>query len=113
MTREEAIDFALKLSEYDITMYGRKVGVVRDEEDERGIIIPDTEKRKPIRGRLVYLGFAIDPTDREDDLAGIKIGDWIFHTKYNPTLFDMPFPDETIELEVMHASDIHMGVGRG
>ena len=110
MNRLESIEFATKLLDHDVVIYGQKVGVMRDDDEEGSLHIPDTAKRKPIRGRVVGIGRGVDTADKEDQLAGMMIGDWVFFTKYNPVLFDIPFDDGIVELEVMSSADIHMGI---
>lgn len=110
MTQQEALDLAKKLYTEGFTLYGPKVATVRDDaDDDRGIIIPDTAKRKPLRGRVIILGQGLETEDADDMLAGCQVGDLVYHTKYNPTLFEIDIDGEMIELEVMHAGDIHMG----
>lgn len=111
MTREEALDLAKKLAGH-VVLYGPKLATIRDEgESELGnIIIPTEAKRKPLSARVILIGQGLRPTDTDDPSAGLRVGDHVYHTRYNPTLFEITIDDERIELESMHISDIHMGV---
>ncbi|GAB7086293.1 co-chaperone GroES [Marinifilum fragile] len=45
-----------------------------------GIIIPDSAKEKPLRGKVVLTG-----TDKTDEPMEIKAGDTVFYGKYSGT----------------------------
>lgn len=115
MTRDEARNLGARLVANGVVLYGDRVGVVRDEEEEAtrsGIIIPDQARRKPIRGRIVIVGLGCDPEDGEDPIAGMSYGDRVSFTKYNPVLHEVELNDggepKDVQIEIMHVSDLYL-----
>lgn len=115
MTRDEARTLGARLIANGVVLYGDRVGVIRDEEEEAtrsGIIIPDQARKRPIRGRIVIVGLGCDPGDATDPVAGMAYGDRVSFTKYNPVLHEVVLNDggepSTIEIEVMHISDLYL-----
>lgn len=114
MTRDEAKKLAARMIASNVVLYGDRVGVIRDPEDEQtksGIIIPDQARTKPIRGRIVVVGLGCDPGDRDDPMAGMVVGDRVTFTKYNPILHEIELNDgeepKRQQIEVMHTSDLY------
>ena len=100
-------------------LYGEKVAVVRDEPEvlsPGGIIIPDQAQRKPLRGRCVLIGEGIIADQKEKGnksaWAGLTLGDFLTFSKYDGTLIEIPLPEESFEIEVMHGFDVYVGFGR-
>lgn len=95
-----------------IVIYGPRIAVIRDPEEEKtkgGLFIPDQARRKEPRGTVVALGLGVDQ-DTEDPIAGMKVGDRVMYTKYNPILFNITLPDgQEAGLELMHVSDLYIG----
>ncbi len=113
MTRQEALDFAIKeqASGKRRVIYGPRLGVVRDEETGGipGLVVSDEDMKIPLSGRVVKIGLGIDTTDAKDELAGMQIGDTVYFSKYHPTLFKITVGDEEVEMLLMHAGDVYMG----
>lgn len=116
MDRSEVQKLAARLIAAGVVLYGDRVGVIRDPEEEQtksGIILPETARQKPIRGRVVAVGLGCDPGDREDPVAGMSVGDRVTFTKYNPVLHEIEMNDgqepEFVLIEVMHSSDLYFG----
>lgn len=65
-----------------------RVLVIREEEEQKstgGIIIPDTAKEKPQRGRVVATGPGKVGEDGKRNPLEVKAGDWILFSKYAGT----------------------------
>ena len=74
--------------------------VERLEEDEKtkgGIIIPDTAKEKPQRGKVIAVG-----TGKVDEPMTVKVGDEVLYGKYAGT----EITHEGKEYLIMRESDI-------
>lgn len=114
MERDEARALAARMIAAGVVLYGDRVGVIRDPEDEAtksGIILPETARTKPIRGRIVTVGMGCDPGDPNDPVAGMVVGDRVTFTKYNPVLHEIALNDgdepDRVQIEVMHSSDLY------
>lgn len=68
-----------------------------EEKTAGGIIIPDTAKEKPQRGRIVAVG-----TGKKDEPMTVKVGDSILYGKYAGTEITI----EGKEYLIMRESDI-------
>jgi len=113
--REDIKKIGARLIASGVILYGDRVGVIRDPEEEQtksGIIIPDEARRKPIRGRVVVVGQGCNPGDAEDPVAGMTIGDRVTFTKYNPIIMEVDLNDgdepDPVLIEVMHSSDLYL-----
>jgi len=108
---EFVADVIAGLQAMGIIIYGERVAVVRDPEEEKvgSIIIPDQAKRKEPRGTVVGRGLGLK--ELEDSItAGLEVGDRVMYTKYNPIDFFIRLPDGTeARLELMHVSDLYLG----
>ncbi len=62
-----------------------------------GIIIPDTAKEKPQRGKVVAIG-----TGKKDEPMTVKVGDIVLYGKYSGTEINL----EGEEYLIMRESDI-------
>ncbi len=62
-----------------------------------GIIIPDTAKEKPQRGKVVAVG-----TGKKDEPMTVKVGDTVLYGKYSGTEINL----EGDEYLIMRESDI-------
>lgn len=51
-----------------------------EEKTASGIIIPDSAKEKPLRGKVVLVG-----ADKKDEPMELKVGDTVFYGKYSGT----------------------------
>ena len=51
-----------------------------EEKTESGIIIPDTAKEKPQKGKVVAVG-----TGKKDEPMTVKVGDTVLYGKYSGT----------------------------
>lgn len=69
-----------------------------EEETSGGIVIPDTAKEKPQRGKVVAVS-----DDLKDDQANVKEGDDVIYGKYAGTEFSFDAEDYLI----MRESDIY------
>ena len=68
-----------------------------EEKTASGIIIPDTAKEKPQRGKVVAVG-----TGKKDEPMTVKVGDTVLYGKYSGTEINV----ETKEYLIMRESDI-------
>jgi chaperonin GroES len=117
MTRAKAKAIAAEIEAYGGVLYGEKVAIMRDEaleKTEGGIIIPDTAKRKPLRGRCIMVGLGIraDQAAEGDKSkwAGLEVGQYLTFTKYESTHISVPLPgDKEYGLEIMHGFDVYIG----
>ena len=62
-----------------------------------GIIIPDTAKEKPQRGKVVAVG-----TGKKDEPMTVKVGDTVLYGKYAGTEFSI----DGVDYLIMKESDI-------
>ncbi len=62
-----------------------------------GIIIPDTAKEKPLKGKIVAIG-----TGKKDEPLTVKVGDNVLYGKYAGTEITIDGNDYLI----MHESDV-------
>lgn len=69
-----------------------------EEKTAGGIIIPDTVKEKPMRGKVVAVG-----TGKKDEPMTVKVGDSILYGKYAGTELQV----EGKEYLIMRESDIY------
>jgi len=85
---------------------GDRVLVKRSEEAEEktpgGIIIPDTAKEKPQRGKVIAAGPGAVKEDGTRTPMEVKVGDAILFGKYSGTEIKM----DGEEYLIMHESDI-------
>ncbi len=63
-----------------------------------GIIIPDTAKEKPMKGKVIAIG-----TGKKDEPITVKVGDNVLYGKYAGTEITV----EGKELLIMRESDIY------
>ena len=68
-----------------------------EETTKGGIIIPDTAKEKPQRGKVIAIG-----TGKKDEPITVKVGDTILYGKYSGTEISL----EGDEYLIMRESDI-------
>jgi len=68
-----------------------------EEKTAGGIIIPDTAKEKPQRGKIVAVG-----TGKKDEPMTVKVGDKVLYGKYSGTEINI----EGREYLIMRESDI-------
>ena len=68
-----------------------------EEKTASGIIIPDTAKEKPQKGKVIAIG-----TGKKDEPMTVKIGDTVLYGKYSGTEVTL----ETKEYLIMRESDI-------
>lgn len=62
-----------------------RVLVIREEEEQKsagGIIIPDTAKEKPQRGKVVAVGPGKMGNNGKRTAMGVKVGDRVLFSKY-------------------------------
>ena len=69
-----------------------------EEKTAGGIIIPDTAKEKPMRGKVIAVG-----TGKKDEPITVKVGDTILYGKYAGTELQI----EGKEYLIMRESDIY------
>ncbi|HTA62019.1 MAG TPA: co-chaperone GroES [Bacteroidia bacterium] len=69
-----------------------------EEKTAGGIIIPDTVKEKPMRGKVIAVG-----TGKKDEPMTVKVGDSILYGKYAGTELQV----EGKEYLIMRESDIY------
>lgn len=69
-----------------------------EEKTASGIIIPDTAKEKPMRGKVVAVG-----TGKKDEPITVKVGDEVLYGKYAGTEIQIDGKDYLI----MRESDIY------
>ena len=69
-----------------------------EEKTAGGIIIPDTAKEKPVRGKVVAVG-----TGKKDEPITVKVGDTVLYGKYAGTEIQI----DGKELLIMRESDIY------
>jgi chaperonin GroES len=105
------LDVIAGIEAQNLVFYGQRIAVVRDPEEEvskGGIIIPDEAKRKEPRGTVVGVGLGVDIDD--DVVSGLRVGDRVMFTKYNPIQFNITLPDGAVaKLDLMHVSDLYIG----
>ena len=68
-----------------------------EEKTASGIIIPDTAKEKPQKGKVVAVG-----TGKKDEPMTVKVGDTVLYGKYSGTEINV----ESQEYLIMRESDI-------
>ncbi len=68
-----------------------------EEKTASGIIIPDTAKEKPQRGKVVAVG-----SGKKDEPMTVKVGDTVLYGKYSGTEINV----ENKEYLIMRESDI-------
>ncbi len=68
-----------------------------EEKTASGIIIPDTAKEKPQRGKVVAVG-----SGKKDEPMTVKVGDTVLYGKYSGTEITV----ESSEYLIMRESDI-------
>jgi chaperonin GroES len=68
-----------------------------EEKTASGIIIPDTAKEKPQRGKVVAVG-----SGKKDEPMTVKVGDTVLYGKYSGTEITV----DTKEYLIMRESDI-------
>ncbi len=68
-----------------------------EEKTSGGIIIPDTAKEKPQRGKVVAVG-----TGKKDEPITVKVGDMVLYGKYSGTEINI----ENKDYLIMRESDI-------
>jgi len=68
-----------------------------EEKTVGGIIIPDTAKEKPQRGKVIAIG-----TGKKDEPITVKVGDTVLYGKYSGTEISL----EGDEYLIMRESDI-------
>ena len=69
-----------------------------EEKTSGGIIIPDTAKEKPQKGRILAVG-----TGKKDEPLTVKVGDTVLYGKYSGTEINLEGSDYLI----MRESDIY------
>lgn len=69
-----------------------------EEKTASGIIIPDTAKEKPMKGKVVAVG-----TGKKDEPMTVKVGDSVLYGKYSGTEISVDGSDYLI----MRESDIY------
>ena len=69
-----------------------------EEKTASGIIIPDTAKEKPQKGKIVAIG-----TGKKEEPINVKVGDVVLYGKYSGTEITI----EGIEYLIMKESDIY------
>lgn len=69
-----------------------------EEKTAGGIIIPDTAKEKPMRGKVVAVG-----NGKKDEPVTVKAGDTVLYSKYGGTEIQI----EGKEYLIMRESDIY------
>lgn len=109
--KEFVTDVIAGLKALGIIAYGTRVAVVRDPERDKigSIFVPDTAKRKEPRGHVVLRGMGLDLLENSQ-IAGLKVGDHVMYTKYNPIDFFVTLPNgEEVRLELMDVSDLYLG----
>lgn len=110
--RDFTIDVAAGLAAQGVIIYGPRIAVIRDPEEETskgGIILPEQARIKEPRGTVVAVGLGVDVND-DDPTAGMVVGDRVMYTKYNPIAFNVVLPDgREAKLELMHVSDLYIG----
>lgn len=124
VTRQEALKIAADIQARGFVLSGRRLAVLRDPGEEKtkgGIYIPDTAVGKPLSGTLVMIGTGFDVTedntigdwvpnkDKPEELAGMRLGDWITFSKYDGVHHILRTGDGwDVQVEVMHANDIYI-----
>ena len=77
------LNFHIKMSKVKIKPLADRVLVEPAEAEEKtasGIIIPDTAKEKPQKGKIVAIG-----TGKKDEPLTVKVGDAVLYGKYSGT----------------------------
>lgn len=69
-----------------------------EEKTASGIIIPDTAKEKPQKGKIVAVG-----PGKKDDPVTVKVGDHVLYGKYGGTEITI----EGVDYLIMRESDIY------
>jgi chaperonin GroES len=73
-----------------------------DEKTAGGIILPDTAKEKPNKGRVVATGPGTQLDDGKRVALGVKTGDVVFYGKYSGTEVKV----EGSEFKILREEDI-------
>ena len=72
--------------------------VAQEEKTAGGVIIPDTAKEKPMKGKVVAVG-----NGKKDEPMTVKVGDTVLYGKYSGTELQV----DGKELLIMRESDIY------
>lgn len=111
LSRQEAMDAAAQVEAQGFVLYGPRVAVIRDKEENKkgSIYLPDQAVGRPLRGTVVMVGVGAE-TDEDNNPIGIHVGDRVSFSKYKNTLFDLPLTTgDSVYVEVVHLSDIYIG----
>lgn len=110
--RDFLVNVIASIEATGMVFYGERIAVIRDPEEEKtkgGLFIPDQARRKEPRGTVVAIGLGVDCSD-DNPVTGLKVGDRVMYTKYNPIAFNVTLLDgQQVSLELMHVSDLYIG----
>jgi len=96
---------AAKKKGFKLQPLGERVVVERDESEEKtagGIVLPDTAKDKPARGKIVSVGNGRLLDDGSRSAPQVKAGDRVVFSSYAGEMFKV----EERELLLMREDDI-------
>src|SRR3954452_9023174 len=82
-------------------------GLAREEMTKSGIVLPDTAKEKPFRGRVVAAGEGRRDDDGKRIALDVKVGDEVLFAKYSGSEFKLDDED----LLILSEKDILAIVG--
>jgi chaperonin GroES len=78
--------------------------IEEDEKTASGIVLPDTAKEKPQKGKVVAVGDGKLDEDGKRVPLEVKAGDEVLYSKYGGT--EIKDPDSSEELLVLRESDV-------
>ncbi len=78
--------------------------IEEDEKTASGIVLPDTAKEKPQKGKVVAVGDGKIDDDGKRIPLEVKTGDEVLYSKYGGT--EVKDPDNGDELLVLRESDV-------
>jgi len=96
---------AAKKKSFRLQPLGERVVVERDESEEKtagGIVLPDTAKDKPARGKIISVGNGRLLEDGSRSAPQVKVGDRVVFSSYAGEMFKV----EERELLLMREDDI-------
>ena len=76
--------------------------ITDEEKTTGGIIVPDSAKEKPMKGKVIAIGSGITNKDGKKILLDVKVDDVVLYGKYSGTEFKL----NDIEYLIMKEDDI-------
>jgi len=76
-----------------------------EEKTKSGIVLPDTAKEKPTKGKVIAVGPGrLDDSGKPMEI-GLRVGDTVYYGKYSGQAVDVADPDQLGRVKVSVPSD--------